>query len=66
MNAAGRRWVVLVAALAATALTARLGAWQLDRAAQKNELQSALDSRMALPPLPSAELASDADAAAAQ
>jgi len=66
MTAAGRRWVVLVAALAGTLLTARLGVWQLDRAAQKNELQSALDSRMALPPLPSAELALDAVAAAAQ
>lgn len=66
MTAAGRRWVVLVAALAGTLVTARLGVWQLDRAAQKNELQSALDSRIALPPLPSAELARDADAAAAQ
>jgi len=66
MRAAGRRWIVLVAALAGTLLTARLGVWQLDRAAQKNELQSALDTRMALPPLPPAELARDADAAAAQ
>lgn len=66
MTAAGRRWVVLVAALAGTLLTARLGVWQLDRAAQKNELQSALDARLALPPLPPAELARDANTAAAQ
>ena len=66
MTAAGRRWVVLVAALAAAALTARLGLWQLDRAAQKKQLQAMLDTRITLPPLPPAELARDADAAAAQ
>jgi len=66
MTAAGRRWIVLVAALAAAALTARLGLWQLDRAAQKNQLQAALDSQLALPPLPPAELARDAAGAAAQ
>lgn len=66
MTAAGRRWVVLWAALAAAALTARLGVWQLDRAAQKNTLQAVLDARMALPPLPPAELAHDAQAAALQ
>ena len=36
----------------AAALTARLGVWQLDRAAQKTALQAALDARGALPPLP--------------
>jgi surfeit locus 1 family protein len=66
MTSAGRRWAVLVAALLFTALTTRLGLWQLDRAAQKNQLQTALDSRMALPPLPLAELARDAQAAAQQ
>jgi len=66
LTAAGRRWLVLVAALAAAALTARLGVWQLDRAAQKNALQEALDTRFALPPLPPAELARDATGAAAQ
>ena len=66
MSAAARRWVVLLAALMATALTARLGVWQLDRAAQKNALQSALESRRALPPLAAAELARDAAGAAAQ
>jgi len=39
-DGAGRRRVVLVAALLATLLTARLGVWQLDRAAQKNRLQA--------------------------
>ena len=58
--------VVLVAAVLAAGLTARLGWWQLDRAAQKNQLQAAMDSRRALPPLVQADLAADAPAAAAQ
>jgi len=58
--------VVLVAAALSAALTARLGWWQLDRAAQKNQLQEAMDSRRALPPLALADLAADAPAAAAQ
>jgi len=66
MTAAGRRWVVLLAALLATALTARLGVWQLDRAAQKNALQAALESRRALPPLAADERARDAATAATQ
>lgn len=61
-----RRWVVLAAALAAAALTARLGFWQLDRAAQKTALQARLDLRRAEPPLPAAALAQDAASAAAQ
>lgn len=61
-----RALIVLVAALAGTALTARLGVWQLDRAAQKNTLQATLDERRALPPLPAAELARDEATAAAQ
>ena len=66
MRAAGRRWLVLAATVLAAALTARLGLWQLDRAAQKNALQAALESRRALPALPAAELARDAAAAPAQ
>jgi len=66
MTPGSRRLVVLLAALATAALTARLGVWQLDRAAQKTALQSALDSRRQLPPLPAAELAVDPAAAAAQ
>jgi cytochrome oxidase assembly protein ShyY1 len=55
MGALNRRaLVVLVAALALAALTARLGIWQLDRAAQKTALQRSLDERRALPPLPAA------------
>ena len=42
---------LLLAAVAVAALTARLGWWQLDRAAQKIQLQQALDERQALPPL---------------
>lgn len=51
------RWIVLVAALLTTALTARLGVWQMDRAAQKVALQTQLTQRSALPPVPQAELA---------
>ncbi|MFN7725284.1 MAG: SURF1 family protein [Rubrivivax sp.] len=47
-----RRWVVLGAAVLGVLVTARLGWWQLDRAAQKQALQQALDSRRAEPPLP--------------
>ncbi len=50
-----RRLVVLVATLAAAALTARLGVWQLERAAQKTALQQQLDTRRALPPLAAAD-----------
>ena len=66
MNAATRRAVVLLATLAAVALTARLGVWQLDRAAQKQALQDSLSTRGALPPLAGAQLARDAGQAAAQ
>lgn len=61
-----RRWLVFGAALLAAALTARLGLWQLDRAAQKVALQRAIEARAAEPPLPAAALARDAEAAAAQ
>lgn len=57
---------ILVAALVGVAVTARLGVWQLDRAAQKTALQAALDERRALPLLDASELARDADTAAAQ
>jgi surfeit locus 1 family protein len=59
-----RRGMVLVAALAVAALTARLGVWQLDRAAQKIALQSVIDQRRDLPVLPGEALAktlADAD-----
>lgn len=61
-----RRIVVLGAAAAGMALTARLGWWQLDRAAQKSALQAALDERRALPPLLPDALARTEDDALAQ
>ena len=57
MTPRGQRLVILVGALAGTALTARLGWWQLDRAAQRQHAQAALDSRRALPPLVQRQLA---------
>lgn len=46
-----RFWLVTLAAVASVAATAALGRWQLDRAAQKQALQSAMDERMRLPAL---------------
>jgi surfeit locus 1 family protein len=66
MNERWRRVVVWVAALAGMALTARLGVWQLDRAAQKQALITAIAERGALPPLPAADLATTAPAAETQ
>ena len=61
-----RAALVLLAALLGASLTARLGAWQLSRAAEKEQAQAALDSRGAAPPLAQAELADQAQLAAAQ
>lgn len=61
-----RAFIVALAAAAAVAGTARLGAWQLGRAAQKIALQRTIDDRGRLPPLPAAQLARDAAQAAAQ
>lgn len=55
-----RDGVVLVAACLVAALTARLGWWQLDRAAQKQALQNAIEERGRMPPLRAADLARDA------
>ncbi len=52
-----RFWLVTVAAVAGVAATAALGRWQLDRAAQKQALQSAIDERMAQPALDGRALA---------
>ena len=54
------RWVVLVAAVLTAGVTARLGVWQLDRAAQKTALQASLDARRDLPELSPPELPGDA------
>jgi len=58
--------LLLVAAVAGAGLTARLGVWQLDRAAQKTQLQADLDERGRLPPLAAPDLARDDVAADAQ
>jgi len=56
---------VLVAALLGTAVTARLGVWQLDRADQKRALHDLIEQRALQPPLQTRDLAS-APAEAAQ
>ncbi|MBC7954532.1 MAG: SURF1 family protein [Cytophagales bacterium] len=61
-----RAAVVLVATLLSMAVTARLGVWQLSRAAQKEALQSALDARSSLPELGMTALPADAAAAEGQ
>jgi surfeit locus 1 family protein len=61
-----RPWVVLGAALLLMVLTARLGFWQLDRAAQKTRLQQAQDQQQNLPVLTAAELARNIETLAPQ
>lgn len=46
-----RFWLLTVAALASVVLTASLGRWQLDRAAQKEAFQTAIDDQARLPVL---------------
>lgn len=60
------RAIVLIATVGFAALTARLGVWQLDRAAQKQAIQAAVDARRALPPLQARDLAHTLDAALEQ
>jgi surfeit locus 1 family protein len=61
-----RRAVVLLAALAAALGTARLGLWQLDRAAQKTALHAAVVARGQLPVLTFVDLATAPEQVAAQ
>lgn len=61
-----RRWVVFGAALLLSVLTARLGFWQLDRAAQKTSLQQALNKQRQRPALAMAELATTNEQATQQ
>ncbi len=62
-----RAWLLALATVAGVVLTARLGLWQLDRAAQKSALQAQLEARGHLPPIDSvAVLAATAEAALAQ
>ena len=61
-----RTWVVLIATLLGMAVTARLGVWQLGRAAEKEALQAALDARRDLPELGLSTLPRDEAAARAE
>lgn len=45
-----RGWVVVLAAVLSMAVTARMGAWQLDRAAQKEALYTAMQQQAAQAP----------------
>jgi surfeit locus 1 family protein len=58
--------IVAIATIVGVAATARLGAWQLSRAAEKIALQTALDTRGHLAPLSNADLAHEAGQADAQ
>jgi surfeit locus 1 family protein len=62
----GRAVIVLLATVLTVAVTARLGVWQLDRAAQKTALDDARQAQGDLPPLTGADLASQAAAAPSQ
>lgn len=59
MKPGSRVWILL-ATLCTAALTARLGWWQLDRAAEKQQLQASRDARAQLPALSSQDLTHDA------
>jgi len=59
-----RLWVVTVATLLGMGVTAALGRWQLDRAAEKEALQAQIDARAAEPVVDGASLAGAAEAGA--
>lgn len=61
-----RQVIVLLAALLMCALTARLGFWQLDRAAQKTALQQALTEQRQKPVLQLADIKTAPEALAQQ
>jgi surfeit locus 1 family protein len=61
-----RGTIVLLAALVGALGTARLGLWQLDRAAQKTALHEAIRALGALPALQATQLAHNAEQAAGQ
>lgn len=50
MNPMHKRWLAVAAGVTVTLLTARLGVWQLDRAAEKTALAEAQRQRAAAPP----------------
>jgi len=60
----GRFWLVTLATLLTMAATAALGLWQLDRAAQKRDLQASIDERGMLPAWSEADVLKMADPAA--
>mgnify|MGYP001035933085 FL=1 len=64
-SAHARFWTVTLAAVLAAAATALLGRWQMQRAAQKQALEEAVQAQGALPPLAAAALAAAAQAGAA-
>ena len=67
LSARQRRWLLTLAALAMALLTARLGLWQLDRAAQKLAVQAAIEERALLPAIDQVgQLAATVEAAPAQ
>ncbi|MBX3607556.1 MAG: SURF1 family protein [Piscinibacter sp.] len=67
MDPARRRGlIVLLAALGAALLTARLGVWQVSRAHEKEALQATLEQRGEAPPLAQAALAREPAEAALQ
>jgi len=61
-----RAGLILLAALVGVAATARLGIWQLDRAAQKVAIQARIEARRTQPILSNAELGRTAPLAAEQ
>ena len=61
-----RSLLVLLATVLSVGLAARLGMWQLDRAAQKEALQAAQQARSTLPPIDAASLARQPQEAAQQ
>lgn len=54
-----RFWIVTAATLLAVGLTASLGNWQLNRAAEKIALQAAIDAQARLAPLGNADIADE-------
>jgi surfeit locus 1 family protein len=65
MSARLAGWLVWLVVVVAAGATARLGLWQLDRAAQKTALGRAWSERVHLEPLPGTQLPRDAEATAA-
>jgi surfeit locus 1 family protein len=61
-----QRWVILLATAIGVTGTARLGVWQLDRAAEKANRQALLDERVHQPELTAADLARSPDEVDAQ